>query len=123
MKCQSCGADGALHELIEIVDGHVETMRFCANCLPDRVRETAPPTPVLVTGVQQKGGDLHIWITVANDVAQSKAMLKLSADVEMNFPVDDGDIFKFTGKAHDFRPECEGDLIVHISVSANDNQL
>ena len=116
MKCQACGADGAQHELIEIIDGHAQTMHFCAHCLPERVRGMAASSPVLFSAVQKRGDDLHLWLTVFGDAADSKAILRLADDVEISFPVEDGDEFAFDGKAAAFRPDCDGDLVVHISV-------
>ncbi|HUS57412.1 MAG TPA: hypothetical protein VM141_02065 [Planctomycetota bacterium] len=121
MKCQSCGADDAPHELTEVIDGQVQTMRFCADCLPDRVREAvAPALPVAFTRARKQGNDLHIWLSVPAQVAGSQMVLRLSEDVEVTMPAEDGDIFQFRQKASAFRPDCTGDLLVHITVGGQD---
>lgn len=123
MKCESCGADGAQHELIEIHEGHVQTMHFCPDCLPDRVRGMAASSPVLFTAMQKHGDDLHLWLTVSSTTADSTAVLRLADDVEINFPVEHDDEFTFEGLAATFRPDCGGNLVVHISVKEDYYQL
>ena len=124
MKCQSCGADDAPHELTEVADGHVQTIRFCADCLPDRVREVvAPGLPVTVRRAQKQGKDLHIWLNVPARIASLQILLRLSDDVEVKLPAEDGEVFRFVRKASDFRPDCAGDLLVHIAVGTQDYEL
>jgi len=121
MRCESCGGE-ARHELIEVSDGHVVTMHFCGNCLPDRVRGMAGASPIQFSSAQRKGDDLHLWLSITAEAAKSSAVLRLADDVEINFPIEDGEVFQFEGKAAGFRADCSGDLFVHVAVHDDYNQ-
>ena len=123
MKCQACGAEDAQHELTEIVDGRAQTMFFCANCLPDRVRGAAAPAQVAISAFQKDGNDLHLWLTVNEQVARSDAVLRLAEGVEITFPVEEGTSYTFEDKAGEVRPDCSGDLVIHIKIKEDYSHL
>ncbi len=116
MRCQACGQTSAEHELIEIENGRPQVMHFCSNCLPDRVRSVAAPMRVAFTAIEKQADDLHIWLLVTPATAQSQAVLRISSDIDIQFPAEDGQVFRYAEKAQQFRPDCPGDLFVHISV-------
>jgi len=103
MRCQACGQTSAEHELIEIHDGRPQVMHFCSNCLPDRVRRAATPMRVAFTAIEKQGDDLHIRLLVTPETARSRAVLRISSDIDVEFPAEDGQVFRYAEKAQQFR--------------------
>jgi len=116
MRCQACGKAAAEHELIEIHNGRAQVMHFCSNCLPDRVRSAASPMRVAFTAIEKHDDDLHIHLLVTPATARSRAVLRMSSDIDIEFPAEDGQVFRYAEKARQFRADCTGDLFVHVSV-------
>jgi len=123
MRCQACGADNAPHELIEIVAGRPEKMRFCTNCLPDRVRGFVSKPSISFGRIQKQGHDLHLWLSVPAEIVNMRMLLHLAEGVDIKFPASPGDIIRFPGRAGVLKPDCTGDLLVHIDTVEDNLQL